>query len=127
MVGRAIHRRVAFTVRSFVFHFRKRSVGTVHADRRLPAAPAADPRPQWALPVLCHRSSIACGRTRRLLHHLHDLTVLGAHSPQVQWTLLSLRYLLFIGSMVSHARHTQWYVVSVPSACLGAASAQGVP
>ena len=47
----------------------------------LPAAPGADPRPQWALAVLSHRSSIAYGRGRRLLHHLHDLPVLGAHSP----------------------------------------------
>ena len=47
----------------------------------LPAAPGADPRPQWALAVLSHRSCIAYGRIRRLLHHLHDLPVLGAHSP----------------------------------------------
>ena len=87
------YRRVAFTVRSFVFRFGKRSVarvGTVHADRRLPAAPAAGPRPQQALAVLRHRSSIAYGRTRRLLHHLHDLAVLGAQ----QLHSLARKYLL---------------------------------
>ena len=31
--------------------------------------------------MLSHRSSIAYGRNRRLLHHLHDLPLLGAHSP----------------------------------------------
>ena len=77
---------VAAVAASFMSHFRKEGralVGSVHADRRLPVAPATVPWPQQALTVLSHRSSIAYGRIRRHLHHLHDLTVFGAHSPQL--------------------------------------------
>ena len=63
--------------------------------------------------MLTHRSCIAYSRIRRLLHHLHDLPVLGAHSPQAQWTVGSKGTQCCTADADFLDYNTQWGVVSV--------------